>query len=78
MPKLTLISGEKMLKLLALCDFEIVRIKGSHHFLKNKTKRSMTVVPVHGNEELGVGLLISILSDVDLSRKEYEKLRRKI
>ena len=37
-----------------------------------------TVVPVHGDEELGKGLLIEILKQIKLSRDEYDKLRRKV
>ncbi|HEX9845499.1 MAG TPA: type II toxin-antitoxin system HicA family toxin, partial [Candidatus Nitrosotenuis sp.] len=37
-----------------------------------------TVVPVHGNEMLGRGLINEILKQVKLSREEYEKLRLKI
>jgi len=37
-----------------------------------------TVVPVHGNEKLGKGLLREILKQIKLSREEYERLRTKI
>ncbi|MDO8508265.1 MAG: hypothetical protein Q7S27_01120 [Nanoarchaeota archaeon] len=39
---------------------------------------SRTVVPVHGNETLGVGLLNAILKQVKLSRDEYERLRMEV
>jgi len=32
-------------------------------------------VPVHGNENLGKGLLREILKQIKLSKEEYEKLR---
>ena len=78
MPKLTPISGKKLVKLLGLCDFKLIRIRGSHYFFKNKINGNTTLVPVHGKEDLKIGLLSGILSDVDLSRKEYEELRRKV
>jgi predicted RNA binding protein YcfA (HicA-like mRNA interferase family) len=34
----------------------------------------MTVVPVHGREEIGPGLLAKILRDCDMSRDELRKL----
>jgi len=37
-----------------------------------------TVVPVHGNELLGKGLLNEILKQIELDREEYERLRRKV
>ena len=66
-----------MLKLLERCGFEITRIKGSHHFLKNKNKGLVTTVPVHNNEDLGTRMIKDILSDVEMSKEEYEKLRKK-
>ena len=37
-----------------------------------------TVVPVHGNEELGTGLIKEILKQSRISRETYEELRKKI
>ena len=37
-----------------------------------------TVIPVHGDEELGKGLLNEILKQIQLSREEYDQLRRKV
>jgi len=36
------------------------------------------VVPVHANEELGKGLLRTILNQIGLSKEEYEKLRQEV
>ena len=77
MPKLAPISGKKMIKFLKCCGFEVIRIKGSHHFLKNKENNFVTTVPVHKNEDLRVGMIKDILSDIDMDRDEYEKLRRR-
>jgi len=51
--------------------------RGSHIRFKHPDRRR-TVVPVHGNEDLGKGLLRTILNQIDLSKEEYEELRRKI
>ena len=48
-------------------------MKGSHHFLRHPDGGT-TVVPVHSDESLGLGLLAKILCDVDLSRSELEEL----
>jgi len=37
-----------------------------------------TVVPVHGDEELGKGLILEILKQIKLRREEYDVLRRKV
>lgn len=45
--------------------------------LKNLDGRR-TVVPVHANEDLSIGLLHAILKQVHISNEEYEELRNKI
>ena len=75
MPKLVLISGKKFCKLLERLGFEKIYGKGSHVRFKHPDGRR-TVVPVHGNENLGKGLLVHILKQIKLSREEYENLRR--
>jgi predicted RNA binding protein YcfA (HicA-like mRNA interferase family) len=53
--------------------FELLRVKGSHHFLRHEDGRS-TVVPVHSGETIGPGLLAKILRDCDLNREQLQKL----
>ena len=61
-PKLT---GKQLINALLKHGFEVTRIKGSHHILKHPDGRQ-TVVPVHGSENIGSGLLNRILKDVEL------------
>ena len=56
MSNLPSIDGKKMLKILRKAGFEVIRIKGSHHFIRHSDGRS-TVIPVHGNQPLKIGLL---------------------
>ncbi|MBS3075977.1 type II toxin-antitoxin system HicA family toxin [Candidatus Pacearchaeota archaeon] len=77
MTKLITISGKEMCKLLERLGFEKVYGKGSHVRFKHPDGRK-TVVPVHANEDLGKGLLREILNQINLTKKEYEELRRKI
>ena len=65
------ISGLQLIKALRRLGFEIVRVKGSHHFLRHPDGRC-TVVPVHRGEMLGCGLLAQMLRDTEISR---DKLR---
>ena len=67
-----------MIKILLVLGFELMRVKGSHHFFLNSTSKKTTCVPVHRNETLGVGLLKAILRDIDLNLEEFEKLRRQV
>ncbi len=77
MPKLVLISGRRMCKLLEKVGFSKIHQTGSHVRFKHPDGR-MTVVPVHGDEELGKGLLNEILKQCKISRDEYENFRRKV
>ena len=76
MTKLIAISGKNLCKILEKLGFEKIHQKGSHVRYKHPDGR-LTVVPIHGNEELGKGLLNEILKQVKVDREEYERLRRK-
>jgi len=67
-----------MIKILERLGFVLLRSKGSHHFFINHENKNTTTVPVHGNEDLGVGILKEILKDIDITVEEYEELRKKI
>ncbi len=69
-PKL---SGSKLIKILEKLGFEVIRIKGSHHFLRHADERC-TTVPVHRNEIIGPGLLNKILDDCEISKDKLKKL----
>jgi len=77
MSKLTLVSGKKLCKILEKLGFEKIHGKGSHIRFKHFDGRR-TVVPVHGNEDIGKGLLRTILNQIKLSREDYEKLRLEV
>ena len=73
MTKFIQISGKEFCKILEKLGFEKVYGKGSHIRFKHFDGRR-TVVPVHGNEELGKGLILEILKQIKLSKEEFEKL----
>ena len=66
-------AGKALIKALRKADFQTIRVKGSHHFLRHTDGRC-TVVPVHGKETIGRGLLSQILRDVELTREDLRKL----
>lgn len=76
MSNLPRINGKKLIKILYKAGFDVVRIKGSHHFVRHTDGRS-TVVPVHGKEIIGVGLFHKILKDCELSAEDFENLLKK-
>lgn len=76
MTKLVTISGRKLCKIIEKPGFEKIHQVGSHARYRHSDGR-LTVVPVHGDEELGKGLIIEILKQIKISREEYDDLRRK-
>ncbi len=74
MVKLVPVSGKEFCKILEKLGFEKIYGKGSHMRFKHPDGRR-TVVPVHGNEKLGKGLLMQILKQVKLTKEDYDKLR---
>ena len=74
MPKINPISGKNLSKILKRLDFEIVRVKGSHHFFYHLDGRR-TTVPIHRNEEVAIGTLKAILDDIEISVEEFNKMR---
>ena len=65
-PRNVRLSGKELIRVLGKQGFVVVRVKGSHHFLKSGDGRA-TVVPVHRGEILGPGLLRKILKDTELT-----------
>lgn len=73
MSRLPSVTGKDILKTLLQAGFEVVRVKGSHHFARHPDGRT-TVVPVHSGETVGPGLLSKILRDCDLTREAFRAL----
>ena len=73
MTKLPKVSGKELCKILEKLGFEKIYAKGSHIRFKHLDGRR-TVVPVHGNEDLGPGLLTAILKQIKITREEFENL----
>ena len=65
MPKLPKLKGKELIKILVVHGFQVIRIKGSHHFLTHPEGRA-TVVPVHRGKCDGPGLLHKILKDTEI------------
>ena len=71
MTRLPALTGKKLIKALRKAGFEMIRIRGSHHFLRHEDGRS-TVVPVHAGETIGPGLMSKILRDCELNREAFK------
>ncbi|PIP38682.1 MAG: hypothetical protein COX19_11355 [Desulfobacterales bacterium CG23_combo_of_CG06-09_8_20_14_all_51_8] len=66
------ITGSRLIRVLRKFGFEVIRVKGSHHFLQHQDGRC-TVVPLHRGESIGRGLLAQILRDCELTKEELQK-----
>jgi len=71
MPRLPRLRGREVLVALRRAGFVVLRVKGSHHFLRHPDGRR-TVVPIHSGEIIGPGLLNKILKDVEVEAEEFE------
>ena len=69
MNKLPALTGKQLIAALGKLEFEVLRTKGSHYFLRHKDGRS-TVVPIHAGETIGPGLLNKILRDCELTKEQ--------
>ena len=67
------VSGPELMAALAKAGFGVLRVKGSHHFLRHQDGRS-TVVPVHSGETIGPGLLHKILRDCQMTAEQLSGL----
>ena len=66
-------TGKELIKALQKSGFVVIRVRGSHHFLRHSDGRC-TVVPVHRGETIGKGLLAQILRDTELAKEELKQL----
>jgi len=73
MTRLPRVTGKQVIAALARIDFEIVRVRGSHHFLRHRDGRAI-VVPVHVGETIGPGLMAKILRACDLTIDKFVAL----
>jgi predicted RNA binding protein YcfA (HicA-like mRNA interferase family) len=73
MSRIPRITGSDLLAALATAGFAVIRVKGSHHFLRHDDGRS-TVVPADPGETIGPGLLHKILRDCQIKLEDFRRL----
>ena len=77
MPRIPRLRGRDILAALKCAGFDVIRVKGSHHFLRHRDGRT-TVIPVHAGEVIGPGLFGKILRDVEMDRDEFLSWLRQV
>jgi predicted RNA binding protein YcfA (HicA-like mRNA interferase family) len=65
------LTGKKLVAALKRLGFEVIRVRGSHHYLHHPDGRA-TVVPIHAGETIGRGLLTKILRDTELDARTLQ------
>ena len=63
----------EVVKALDKLEFRLARVRGSHLVFKHADGR-MTVVPRHGKEEIGRGLLRKIAEGIRISPDDFAKI----
>jgi len=66
------LTGAQVVRALQRLGFSLVRIRGSHYFVRHADGRC-TVVPVHRGESIGRGLLARILRDCEITGDEHRR-----
>jgi predicted RNA binding protein YcfA (HicA-like mRNA interferase family) len=72
MPRLPVLSGRDVCRILAENGFAEVRQKGSHIIMQKQQENSTLTVPVPDHAELKTGTLLGIIRQSGLPRSLYE------
>jgi predicted RNA binding protein YcfA (HicA-like mRNA interferase family) len=73
MPKLRLLSGREVCKIMSKKGFVKVRQKGSHIIMQKKEDGTTITVPVPDHDELRIGTLLGIIRQSGLPRSLFEE-----
>ena len=72
MPKLRILSGLEVCRILTQHGFVEVRQRGSHITMQNKMANSTITIPVPKHKEIRAGTLLSIIRQSGLNRSVFE------
>jgi predicted RNA binding protein YcfA (HicA-like mRNA interferase family) len=75
MPKLPVMSGAELVRLLDEADFVVVRQKGSHLRMRRERDGKVVTVPMHPSRDIDRSLLHKIITvDIGWTREEFMTL----
>jgi len=72
MPKLRVLSGRDVCRILSEQGYEKIRQKGSHIIMQKRRGNTTITVPVPEHNELKMGTLLGIIRQSGLSRSLFE------
>jgi predicted RNA binding protein YcfA (HicA-like mRNA interferase family) len=64
------ISGKQLCKILEAKGWQLTRVTGSHHIYTKTGSNLRITVPVHGNQDLKIGLLRAIMKMAGITEDE--------
>lgn len=70
--RLPMLRARDVMRVLNVLGFEKMRQSGSHIFFQHPDGRT-TLVPSHGGEDIGRGLLRQILREIKITPEEFSK-----
>jgi len=71
MPKLPVLSGQDVVKILTKLGYSYIRTSGDHAILKKEDQKGKSVIPVPLHKELAAGTLKSIINQTGMSREDF-------
>jgi len=74
MPKLPRVTGKQVLSAVKRNGFEVINIRGSHHYLRKPEGSKLVVIPVHAGEVIPPKTLQSILEQAELDIVKFLEL----
>lgn len=75
MSDLPLLTGKQVGKIISKLGYEYVKHTGSHMTFINKNNHQKIIIPDHGSEKIGFGLLNKIIKkDLGITREEFLEL----
>lgn len=72
MPKLRVLSGQEVCKIMSHHGFVDARRKGSHIIMQKREGKTTITVPVPDHQELRIGTLMGIIRQSGLPRSLFE------
>ncbi len=66
------ISGKKFAKILERKGWQLIRVQGNHHIYTKPGESIRISVPIHGNQDLKIGLLRHFMKQANLSESDLQ------
>ena len=67
-------SGKDVLAALRRHGWELINVRGSHHYLRHSSRGRKVTVPVHGTRVLQPKTLASILEQAEVTEDELREM----